>query len=148
VSLYPHKTAQALHIPSSQTAVNTALLLRHRQYQKKPISFALNFHAERSSPQPDDDLNISNYTMLNTFKLHPRIIRPVAARPNIFKLLSIVNSTLTKIQSKTWTHFTTLETLKHRSLGVSTTTTCSTADGKIYWHAGSAERFDCGGMGM
>jgi len=36
---------------------------------EKTHSVAPNFHPERSSPQTAGDLHISNYTILNTFKL-------------------------------------------------------------------------------
>jgi len=110
MSLYPHQTAQAQLQLSSLSTVNTPLLPRHRQCQRRPHSVAPNFHAERSSPQTAGNLNISNNTILNTFKL--QIIWLFAARPNALNPLSIVNSTLTKIQSKTWTRFPTLNTLK------------------------------------
>jgi len=69
------------------------------------------FHAERSSPQTAGDFNISNYTIRYTFKLHSRRIWPFAVRLNALIPLSVVNSMLTKIQSKTWTHFPTSNTL-------------------------------------
>jgi len=50
--------------------------------------------------------------MLNTFKLHPRRIWLFAAHRDALNPLSIVNSTVTKIQSKPWTHFSTVTTLK------------------------------------
>jgi hypothetical protein len=39
---------------------------------EKTPSGAPNVHAERSSPQTASDLNKSNFTILNTFKLHAR----------------------------------------------------------------------------
>jgi len=76
------------------------------------VSDAPNFHAERTSPQTAGDLNISNYTILDTFKLRARTIRLFAARPDALNPLSVVNSTLTKIQLKSWMHFPTSNTLK------------------------------------
>jgi len=69
VSLYPHQTAQAQLQLSSLSTVNTPLLPCHWQCQRRPHSVAPNCHAERSSPQTPGDWNISNYTILNTFKL-------------------------------------------------------------------------------
>jgi len=111
VSLYPHQTAQAqLHL-SSLSTVNTPLLPCHRQCQRRPHSIAPNFHAERSSPQTAGDINISNYSIMNTFKLQR--IWPFAARPDVSNPLSFVNSTLTKIQSMTLTHFPRLEHIEN-----------------------------------
>jgi len=110
VSLYPHQTAQAQLQLSSLSTVNTPPLRCRRQCQRRPHSVAPNFHAKRSSPQAAGELNISHYTFLNTFKLQR--IWLFAARPNAFNPLSIINSTLTKIQSKTWTCFPTSNTLK------------------------------------
>jgi len=117
VSLYPHQTAQAQLQLAFLSTVNTPLLPCCRQCQWRPHSVAPNFHAERSSPQTAGDVNISNYTILNTFKLQR--IWLYAARPDWLNPLSVVNSTLTVIQSKTWTRFTTsnrLKTLQMRSL--------------------------------
>ena len=111
VSLYPHQTAQAQHQLSSLSIVNTPLLVCHRQCQWTPGSIAPNFQAERSSPLTAGDLNISNYTILNTFKLLARRIWLFAARPDALNPLSIMNSTLTKIQSITWTSFPTSNSL-------------------------------------
>jgi len=110
VSLCPHQTAQAQLPLSSLSTVNTPLLPCRRQCQRRPYSVAPNFHAERSSPQTAGNLNISNYTILNTFKLQR--IWLLAARPDVLNPLSLVNSTLTKIQSKTLMHFPTSNTLK------------------------------------
>ena len=57
-------------------------------------------------------LNISNYTILDTFKLHSRRIWPFPGCPDALNPLSFMHSTLLMIQSKTWTHFPTLDTLK------------------------------------
>jgi len=102
-----YKAAQALHQLSSFCTQNTPLLACRRQCQRRPISVDSNFHAERSSPQTTGDLNISNYTILNTFKLHARRIWLFAVFPNALNTLSITNSTLTMIQSRTWTLFPT-----------------------------------------
>jgi len=112
VSLYPHHSAQAQHQLSSLSTVNTPLLACGRQCQRRPLSVAPNFHAERSSPQTAGNLNISNYTIQNTFKLHARRIWLFAARPDALNPLSVVNSMIPKIQSKTWTRFPTSNTLK------------------------------------
>jgi len=111
MSLYPHQTAQVQHQLSSLSTVNTPLLACRRQCQRRPFSVAPNFHAERSSPQTAGDLNISNYTIPNTFKFHARRIWLFAARPDTLNPLSVVNSMLTKIQSKTCTRFPTSNTL-------------------------------------
>jgi hypothetical protein len=112
LSFYPHQTAQAQHQHSSLSTVNTPLLACHRQCQRRPCFVAPNGHAKRSSPQIAGNRNISNYTILNTFKLHTRRIRLIAARPNAFNPLSPVNSILTKTQSKTSTCFPTSNSLK------------------------------------
>jgi len=117
VSLYPHQTAQAQLQLSFLSTVNTPLLTCLRQCQRRPHSVAPNFHAERSSPQTAGDLNISNYIILNTFK--SQRIWLFAVRPDVLNPLSVVISTLTKIQSKPWTRFptsNTLKTLQTRSL--------------------------------
>jgi len=108
VSLYPHQTAQAQLQLSSLSTVNTPLLACRRRCQRRPLSVARNFHAERSSPQTAGDLNISNYTILNTF----RRIWLFPARPDLLNPLSVMNSTLTTTLSKTWTRFPTWNTLK------------------------------------
>jgi len=110
VSLYPNQTAQAQLQLSSLSTVNIPLLPCHRQCQRRPLSIAPNFHADRSSPQTAGNLNISNYTILNTSKLQR--IWLFTERPDALNTLSVVISTLTIIQSKTWTRFTTLNTLK------------------------------------
>jgi len=110
VRLNPHQTDQAQLQLSSLSTVNTPLLPCHRQCQRRPHSVAPNFHAERSSPQTAGDLNISNYTILNIFKLQR--IWLFAACPDALNPLSVVNSTLTQIQSKTWTRFPASNTLK------------------------------------
>jgi hypothetical protein len=72
------KSIMSLHTrllrPSTNFTVYTPLLPYHRQCQRSPHSRALNFHAERSSPLTAGDFNISNYTILNTFKMHGRKI--------------------------------------------------------------------------
>jgi len=63
--------------------------------------------------------NISNYTILNTFKLHARINSLFTACPHAVKLLSVMDSTLTRILTKTWTRFpisNSFETSQTRSL--------------------------------
>jgi len=64
-----HQAAQAQDQCSYLSTVYTPLLACHGQCQRTPLSVALNFHAERSPPQTAGDLNTSNYTILNTFKL-------------------------------------------------------------------------------
>jgi len=108
-SLYPYQTAKAHLQVSSISTVNTQLLLFHRQFQRCSYSNAPNFHAERSSPQTAGNLNISNYTILNTFKLQR--IWLFTACPDLLNALSVVNETVTKIQSKTWTRFPATNTL-------------------------------------
>jgi len=110
VCLYPHQTAQAQHQLSSRSTVNTPLRQCRRQCQRWPHSIAPNFHAERSSPQTAGDLNISNYTILNTVKLQR--IWLFTARPDALNPLSVVNSTLTMIQLRTWADFHTSNMLK------------------------------------
>jgi len=110
VILYPHQTAQAQLQLSSHSTANTPLLPCCRQCQRRPHYVALNFHAERSSPQTAGDLNISNYTILNPFKLQRIWLFP--ALPDALNPLSVVNSTVTKIQLKTGTRFPTSNKLK------------------------------------
>jgi len=74
VSLHPHQTAQAQHQIWSLSTVNTPLLVCRLQRQRRPLSIAPNPHAERYSPQIAGNLNISNYTILDTFKVHARRI--------------------------------------------------------------------------
>jgi len=112
VSLHPHQTAQALHQQSFCSTVWTPLLACCRQCQRRPLSFDLNVDAKRSSPQTADDLNISNYTILNTFKLHASRIWLFPACPNTLSPLRVVNSYLPKIQSNAWTWVPTLTMLK------------------------------------
>jgi len=107
-----HKPAQAQHQLSSLSTVYTPLLTCCQQCQRRPLSIAPNFHAERSSPQTAGDLNISNSTILNTFKCLTRRIWLFAVHPDMLNQLSVVNSTLTMIQLNTWTHFPTSNTLK------------------------------------
>jgi len=119
VSLYPHQTAQAQLQLSSLWTMNTPLLPCRQQCQRWPHSVAPNFHAERSSPQTAGDWNISNYTIVNTFKLQRICL--FAAHPDAFNPFSVVDSTLTKIQSKTCMRFATsntLKTLQTRSLNL------------------------------
>jgi len=95
-----------------------------RQCQRRPLSVALNFHAERSSLQTAGDLNITNHTILNTFKLYARRIRRFASLPEMMSPLSSFNPPPTKIQLKTWACFPTSNTfntsltlsLNHRHL--------------------------------
>jgi len=79
---------------------------------RKPHSVAPNIHAERSSPQSAGHLNISNYTILNTFKLHAWGIWLFPARPDALNPLSPANWSWTMIQSKTWTGIPTSNMLK------------------------------------
>jgi len=119
VSLHPHKTAQAQHQLLSLATVYTPPHGCRQQCRRRPLSIALYFHAEWSSPQATGDFNILNYTLLNSRKLHTRRIWLFASWPHALSLLSIVISMLTKIQSKTWTYFptsNTLEPLPTRSL--------------------------------
>jgi hypothetical protein len=105
----------------SLSTVSTPLLTGRRKCQRRPLSVAPNIHAESSSPQTAGELNISNFTILNTI----RTFRVFAARPNTLNPLSIVKSMLTKIFSKTWTRFPTsnrfktsqIWSLNHRHLG-------------------------------
>jgi len=103
MSLHPHQTAQAQHQHSSHSTVYIPLLACCWQCQRKPHLIAANFPAERSSPRTAGNLNISNCNILNTFKLHPRRLWLFTARPDALSLLSVENSMLTKIQSKTRT---------------------------------------------
>jgi len=63
---------------------------------------------QKMSTSDAGDLNISNYTILNTFSR----IGLFAAHPDAWKPLCVVNSMQTKIQSKTWTCFPTSNVLK------------------------------------
>jgi len=67
--------------------------------REDPISVAPNLRAETSSPQIAGDLNISNYTILNTIKLHARRFWLFTARSDALNMLGVVNPTLTKFQS-------------------------------------------------
>jgi len=112
VCLHPHQAAQAQHKLPSLSTVYTALPTCRQQWQTRPRSVALNCHAKRCSPQTAGDLNISNYTILNSFMLHARRMSQFTACPDALNLLSIMNSTQTKIQLKTWMPFPTSNVLK------------------------------------
>jgi len=112
VSLQPHHTAQADHQLWSLYTVYTPFLACCRRCQRRPLSIAPTFHAIRSSPQTAGNLNISNYIILNTYKLHTSRIWLFAAHPNALSPLSVMNLTLPRIQSRTWTCFTTSNMLK------------------------------------
>jgi len=107
-----HQAAEALYLLVSHSTVYTPLVACRRQCQRRPLSVAPKFHAKWSSPQAAGDLNISNYTILNTYKLHTREIWLFAARPDALNPLGVVNSMLAKIQLKTWTPPPTSNTLK------------------------------------
>ena len=99
--------------------VYTPLIAVRRQCQRTPISIAPNFHAKRRSPQTAGDLIISTYTILNNFLLHARRIWLFAAFPDVLTPLSVLKSSLTKIESKTGTCFPTsnmLQTSRTQSL--------------------------------
>jgi len=89
-----HQAGQAQHQLWSHSTVYAPLLACCQQCERRPLSFAPNFHGKRCSPQTAGDLNISNYTILNTFKLHTRRIWLFAARPDALNLLSVMNPTL------------------------------------------------------
>jgi hypothetical protein len=101
VNIYSHLTTETPHQHSSLSTLNTELLQCGRQFQTRPLAVAPKFDASRSKPQTAGDLNISNYTILNII----RQMRLLAARPDALNPLSVVNSTQTNIQSKTWTPF-------------------------------------------
>jgi len=107
-----HQTAQAQRKLSLHFTVNIPLLACRRQCHRRLLSIAPNFRAERSSPQTAGNQNISNNTILNTFKLHARRIWPFAARPDVLNQLSVMKVMLTKILSKTWMWFHKLKMLK------------------------------------
>jgi hypothetical protein len=112
VSLHQHQAAQPHHRLSSLSTVYTSLLACHRQCQRRPISVAPDFHVERGSPHIAGNLIRSNNTILNTFKLHTRRIALFPAHPGMFNQLSIIDSMLPKIQSKSWMRFSTGNMLK------------------------------------
>jgi len=112
ISVHPHQAAQAQHQLLSISTRYTPLVACRPQCQWRPHSVAPNFHPEWCSPQRAGDLNISNYMVLNAFMLHAGGIWQLAARLNEFNPPCVVNSTLTKIQSMTWTHFLRSSTLK------------------------------------
>jgi len=97
VSICPQKTAQAQHQLMTRYTVNTPLLVCYRQCERRPLSDAPPFHAERRLPQTAADLNISNNSIKNTLMFHTRRIWLLPAHPNAFNTLSVVNTTLTKI---------------------------------------------------
>jgi len=112
VRLHPQQTAQAQHQLPSLSTVHTPHLECPPQWQKRPHYVAPSFHAERSSPQTGGHLNISNYAILNTVKMHARRTWQFAVRPDTLNLLRIMNSMLTQIQSEIGTWFPTSNTLK------------------------------------
>ena len=109
---YTHQAARAQHQLSSLASVHTPFLACCRQCQSRPLYIAPNFHTERSSPQTAGNLNKSNYTILNTFKLNARKIWIFSARPDTLNPLRVVNWMLTKIQLNTSTGFPTSNTSK------------------------------------
>jgi len=129
MSLYPHQVAQAQHQLSSISTVYTPLLACHQQCRRGPLLIGLNIHAERSSPQTAGHFNISNYTMLITFKLHTTRIWLFAMHPDALNPLGIMNSTLTKIRLKTWTVSLPRTGWNHFRVGVSTPGAFSADDG-------------------
>jgi hypothetical protein len=80
--------------------------------RESPCRLPKKYHAQCCLPQTADNLYISNYTILNTFKLRTRRICLFIVCPNVLNPLSVVDSLLTMIQSKTWTHFPTTNMLK------------------------------------
>jgi len=106
------QATQAQHQLSSISTVYTPLLACRQQCRTSPLAIAPNFLNERSSPQTAGYINLSNYIIVNTFKLHAKRIWILAAHGEELHPLSVVNSMLTKIQSKTWTRFPTLNMLK------------------------------------
>jgi len=112
VSLHPHQPAQAQHLLSSHSKANTPLVASCWRCQGRHQSITPNFHAERSSPQTAGDLKVSNYTILNTIKLHAGRIWLFAACPDALNLLSVINPAVTMNQSTTWTRFFTSNTFK------------------------------------
>jgi hypothetical protein len=139
VSLPNHHAAQARYQLLSVSTVYTQHLECHRQYQGTSLPVAPNCPTQTRSPQTAGDLNISNYTILNTFKLPTGWISLSPADRNGLNPLRMMNSTSTNIQSKTW---------MLRRLGLSTTATSSAADGNICWLKHSAEKIHCQVMGM
>jgi len=112
LNLQLHETAQAQCKYSSHSTVNTPLLACYQQCQRRPLSIGPKFHAKWSSPQTAGDLNISNNTILNTFKLHPRGISLLSARLDQLNQLRVSNSTRNRIQCETWMCLPTLNKLK------------------------------------
>lgn len=112
MNLHPQQASQYQYQRSSLSTVYTPVVMCRQQFPRIPLSFALNFKAAWSSPQSAGDLYILSYTTLNTIKLQARRIRLFMVHSNVLKPISIVNPTLTTIQSKTWTCFSTLNTLK------------------------------------
>jgi len=111
VRLHPQQTAQAQHQLPSLSTVHTLHVACAPQWQKIPRYVAPSFHAERSSPQTGGHLNISNYAILNTFKMHARRTWLFAVRPDTLNLLCIMNPALTQIQSEIGKCFPTSNTL-------------------------------------
>jgi len=87
-----HQSAQTQHQLLSPSTVYTPLFAICRQCKRRLLSVAPNFYGERSSPQTAGDLIISNYTILNTFKLHTSRVWLFAVHPNSLNTLSTVNS--------------------------------------------------------
>jgi hypothetical protein len=73
-SLCPQLTAQGQEQLSSLSTVHTPFIAGRRQSQKGPTFIASNFHAKSSSPLTPVDLNISQYTVLNTIQFDVRTI--------------------------------------------------------------------------
>jgi len=114
VTLHPHQAAQAQHQLSSHSAVYTARLVCRRQCQRRFLAIAPSPHPKRCLPLTAGDFNISNVTILNTFKLHARRNCLFAERPDTLNLPSVMSSTLGKMQSSHGTHFPTSNRFKSR----------------------------------
>jgi len=106
-----NQAAQAEHQLSTISTVYTSLLTCGQHWQRWPCSLHPKFNATGCTCQTAGDLTISNYIILNTIKLHSRSIWPHEAHPSVLNLLSIVDSTLSKLQLKSWTHSPSLNTL-------------------------------------
>jgi len=145
VSFYPHQTAQAQLQLWSLATLNAPLLTCRRQCQTRPHSVAPNFHAERSLSQTPGDLNVSNYSILNRFRLHR--IWLFEERPDSFNPLGVGNSMLTKFRQKLRRVSLPQTSWKHHILGVPTTATSAAVDGNIPWCRRSAERSHYWAMG-
>lgn len=91
----------------------TVLELNRTVYQVQILTAAW-FHRTvvNTTTQTAGDINISNYLILDSFKLHASRIGLFATHTHSLNPLSVVNPTPTRNQLRSWMHFPTWNTSK------------------------------------